>query len=60
MHSVSPGNLRQKGNVVGTMLLGDLQRAYPPKNRVTRVKKIGDAPKANGGDGKPLNDDIPY
>jgi hypothetical protein len=33
---------------------------YPPKNRVTRVKKIGDAPKANGGDTKPFNDEIPF
>jgi len=32
---------------------------YPPKNRVTRVKKIGDAPKANGGDSKKDFDDDP-
>jgi hypothetical protein len=33
---------------------------YPPKNRVARVKKIGDTPKANGGDTKPFNDEIPF
>jgi hypothetical protein len=34
---------------------------YPPKNKVTRVKKISDAPKANGGPVKnELNDEIPF
>jgi hypothetical protein len=33
---------------------------YAPKNRVTRVTKIGETKKANGNDGKPFDDEIPY
>jgi hypothetical protein len=33
---------------------------YPPKNRVGRVKKIGDAPKPNGGSTPEFNDKVPF
>src|SRR5262249_17965183 len=33
---------------------------YPPKNRIGRVKKIGDAPKANGDAKKDFNDKIDF
>jgi hypothetical protein len=33
---------------------------YPPKNRVTRYKKIAEAKKPNGDDGKPFDDKIDF
>jgi hypothetical protein len=33
---------------------------YPPKNRVTRVKKIGDKPKANGATKPDFDDEIGF
>lgn len=33
---------------------------YAPKNRITRVKKIGDTPKTDGGSEPPYNDAIPF
>jgi hypothetical protein len=33
---------------------------YPPKNRIGRVKKIGDAPKANGDAEKDFDDDLTF
>ena len=33
---------------------------YPPKNRIARVKKIGETKRANGNDGKPFDDKITF
>jgi len=37
---VSPGNLRQRGNVVGIILLGDLQRAYRAQQVTSRRHQL--------------------
>ncbi|HVI14388.1 MAG TPA: DUF669 domain-containing protein [Pseudolabrys sp.] len=54
--------LRLKPCLVSVKIETDDTGEYAPKNRVTRVKKIGDAkPKANGGDiEKEFNDKIPF
>ena len=50
----------QKPCSVSVGIEQDKDGAYPPKNRVTRVKKIGEAKKANGNDGKPFDDEVPF
>jgi len=53
--------LLNKQCLVSVKIETDDNGEYPPKNRIGRVKKIGDTPKANGGDTKSdLNDKIPF
>jgi hypothetical protein len=49
--------LQNKPCLIGVKIETDEAGEFPPKNRVTRVKKIGD--RANGG-AKPFNDEIPF
>jgi hypothetical protein len=49
--------LLNKPCLIAVKIETDESGEYPPKNRVTRVKKIGD--RANGG-AKPFNDEIPF
>jgi hypothetical protein len=46
--------------LVSVGIEADKTGQYPDKNRVTRVKKIGETKKANGADAKPFNDEIPF
>ena len=53
--------LHNKPCVVSVAIETDETGEYPPKNRIGRVKKIGDAAKLNGGDTKaPFSDTIPF
>jgi len=53
--------LRDKPCLVSVKIETDDSGEFPPKNRIGRVKKIGDAPKANGGASKAEFDDkIPF
>ena len=53
--------LLHKPCFIGVGIEADESGQYAPKNKVGRVKKIGDAPKANGASSKTeLNDEIPF
>jgi hypothetical protein len=52
--------LLNKPCLVSVKIEEDDNGEYPPKNRVTRVKKIGDKPKANGGTKSDFDDKIPF
>jgi hypothetical protein len=55
--------LRLKPCLVSVKIETDATGEYAPKNRVTRVKKIGEAkpaPKTNGGVDPEMNDKIPF
>src|SRR5262249_32304531 len=52
--------LLNKPCLIGVKIETDQSGEYAPKNRVTRVKKIGDAPKANGDAKKDFDDKIPF
>src|SRR5262245_15295750 len=53
--------LLNKPCLVSVKIETDESGQYPDKNRIGRVKKIGEAKKANGGDGKhAFNDEVPF
>jgi hypothetical protein len=52
--------LLNKPCLVSVKIETDDSGEYAPKNRVTRVKKIGDTTKVDGGNTKPFNDEIPF
>jgi Protein of unknown function (DUF669) len=53
--------LHNKPCLIGVKIETDEAGEFPPKNRVTRVKKISDKARANGGGAKSeLNDEIPF
>jgi hypothetical protein len=52
--------LLNKPCLVSVKIETDDNGDYPPKNRIGRVKKIGDLPKAAGNAKSGLNDEIPF
>jgi hypothetical protein len=52
--------LLNKPCLVSVKIETDDTGEYPPKNRIGRVKKIGDDPKANGGGTAEFNDKVPF
>ena len=52
--------LLNKPCLVSVKIETDDTGEYPPKNRIARVKKIGETKRANGNDGKPFDDKITF
>jgi hypothetical protein len=52
--------LLNKPCLVSVKIEEDDTGEYPPKNRIGRVKKVGEAKKPNGAAAKPFNDEIPF
>jgi hypothetical protein len=52
--------LLNKSCLVSVKIEEDDSGEYAPKNRITRVKKIGEAKKPNGSAKSELNDEIPF
>jgi hypothetical protein len=46
--------------LVSVGIEADKEGQYPDKNKIARVKKIGETKKANGADAKPFDDKISY